>query len=509
VEPGDSIHLSYRVSSAAGLWRTRAWVASTCFGEQAHFESGISVRSRSVAVVVPADCPLGDSLVVGVTTEDVLLRDTTQIGSPRLFSRDTRAPTLSVSFFAPLTGTFTAEPDGDAFTGDRLRLRVEAVDGGLLDHLTIGASTTTVVDTIGLLRQSWTADTSLVVRPDWLGEPSLRFRLDDRAGNVAPERITAPGGLRIHPHRDAVVRETDLSLGIYYEGTLLLAEAADVAVVRQEDIRVVSLTGGQVLRTITPPAIAAGLDVSLTGDTLFAFLTDGSIAAVDLTTTETVMTRIGAVDLSGDPAHQAFGIVALSDGNLLLSVRRYPPSSVRLILVDRPAGTSRFVDELGVGGPRLARDRTGTRVMLQAPTENCAQRLDVAAWSLGAARCDLPNVARAVPAADDRYAIGASVVSGATGALQAMDAPQRWYGPPTVAEFDPDGSHLHFSSALLGVNEIGTGTIVRVRLGDGQIVDRIVVPRYPTALRITSDGRRMVVLSVFGGRTTLAVIELP
>lgn len=505
VEPGDSVRFTYHLASEAGLWQTRAWIASACYAERAHFERGANTRLRSVAIAVPPDCPLGDSITVGVTAIDLMFRDSTKLASPRLFPRDTRPPALTVSFLAPPARSPVAQPAGDFFVGDRIPVHISTADDGLLDHLSITASTSAAADTIRLPISRWATDTLLTVREGWRGEPELRFRLRDRAGLVAPERVTAAGAMRVHPHRDATARTIDLSLWTYFEPKLLVSDLAGVAIVRQENIRLISLATGAILRTITTPVEDAWIDLTPAGDTLFAFLSDHSIAALDLSSNATEMTRIGTTLTGADASYRPQAMVVLGDGNMLLTVKRLFEDSLRVVLYERPAGTYRFLDEYPARARALVRDRAGTRVLLHAAVNNCLRRLDVVAWSLGPESCGWDVEVRSMDDAADRFAIGSAVVNGATGVADTLQAPKGWYGPATASAFDPDGLHLYYVAAYTEQ----TASLIRVRLSDGVIVDRVSVPPYPALLRLTADGRRAVLVSHWAGTTALTIVEFP
>lgn len=507
VQPGDTVRFVYHASAAAGLWRSTAWIASTCYRAKHVFEFGGFTRTNTVGIEVPATCPLGEDLTAGVKISDSFLREASLVTTQSLEVRDVTPPTVSAVFKGPEVSGFwwLDDPTGDYFVGDSLRMLLTATDNSQLSLVTIGGSSSASVDTVPAVGPSWTGEHMVHLGPEWIGSPDLRVRARDLAGNWGPVWSPSASGWRVHPTRAVTTRLTPLTSPVLPPvADLLVSEALDLAVTNLFDIKILSISTGAVLRTVVPPATAAAIDLTLGRDTLVAFLVDRTIAVLDLTSPTSVMTRIPFALTGEDTLRLARNVRVLAGGRTLVTAGFENQDFARVFEVDLATGAHRVATEFTTAFWRIDRDATGARAVLWHYDAPCARRLDVASWTLGPEICGLPGKRQvAFDPFADRFAVGAVVVDASTGEKRSL-APVGWYDGTFQSAFDLDGLHLHAAA------QTWTGhSLVRSRLSDGAIIDRVLLGGYPARLVPLADGRRFVTLLTSSDEFGFMLIQFP
>lgn len=192
VEPGDTIRVTYRATSAFGLWTTglvldEAWESVFSFAD--HMSLDVT---RTVDVVVPLGARLGVPFTIKAFAQDGGLQATVLAAPGTMQIVDLRAPVITE------TGAVAAQ----YFVGDVINLAVEAEDNNQLGWLvySLGAPAN-VIDSVrsaaDVPMARWSVP--LVVQPGWVGMPTFTVFVRDIAGQASEVVDLAPGGLTILP----------------------------------------------------------------------------------------------------------------------------------------------------------------------------------------------------------------------------------------------------------------------------------------------------------------------
>jgi hypothetical protein len=189
LEPGDTVRVTYVAQSSFGLWTTEANTESA-FALRRHFAELMGpVALRDALFEVPRGATLGVPLAIVVQAADLALQTTTTRVETTMRVVDRRPPVI-VSH-GPLSGDFTV--------GQLFPITVRATDNNQLGWLVyeFGAPVH-LVDSVRVAADVPTSDWNvpLLVRPTWVGTPSLTVFVRDAAGNASFPLQSPTGGLR-------------------------------------------------------------------------------------------------------------------------------------------------------------------------------------------------------------------------------------------------------------------------------------------------------------------------
>ncbi len=504
-QPGAVVRVAYTATSAAGVWKTVASASGPCFVRQEFAERTAVTTSRTADLQLPATCPLGAPIGLRVEVTDVYGRETVVVADSVLRLADVTRPTVFPFFYTPNGAMMFGGPRGTYFVGDSIRGSIGAQDNGLLRSAhweEMVSGTRDSVLSVGVDRYT---GVGILVRPEWLGEPRLRFYAIDAAGLVSDTVLSDPDLFSVRPSVARATRTLNLGVGDVVDLELSASRALAVALQNGVGIRLVSLASGQLVRTISRPAGQAQpmeLAMSITGDTLFVALSGRRLGILDLTVADAPLVEVPIALLADSTSWSLQGIAATSVGTLLITAVRGDPFRNRLIEFD-PATSAESPLSLAVGEGDLERNADGSRVLIPAPSFGCVIRLEFPTRTELSA-CGAGEGPRNLDPTGTWVASGFNVFDGSLQRWNDLQLPLggNLLGFQTAVGFDAPAAHFLYAGLHNGV-----AAIFRSRLSDGRLVDRTRMPFTATLLRTGVDGTELVATGWTVGGTTLAIVE--
>lgn len=505
LEPGGLVTVDFTAISAIGVWRTAVLVSGPCEVYREFDERFETTVKRSATLQLPTNCELGAPVDVTVYVTDAALdRRARQVPSSYTLVDVTRPW---------IRGATAPRPTGPYFTGDTIDFVVTAGDNHVVKSIVWEARPFGVRDSILSPAGGSDVKIRIPVRPGWSGPIELRYFARDVAGLASDTIVSAPGSMTIYPGVD---RPTT-SMTLDDSGDLIDGEVVDlargVAYLRQplsRRIAVVSLASMQVVSTIPLAPYPADMDLTAGGDSLLVALPElQALGIIDLRRPDRRLELLTVDLVAGYPVPArwtASEVRALANGKAFLLVAiEFGP---RLLLeVDLATGAQRVRFEAGpegsIGGgfveaAALTRSPDGSAMAVRR--SNCVERYDGATDRFGP--CVQPQTLGIVTSADasgQRFSIGLDVYDAAWHHVQRVGMLPP--GSGAVSALTLDGRELFFA--------YGRG-IVRASAVDGRILDRQLLPVRPSRVRMSPDGKSLIVVgtSVATGLPAIAVIDL-
>ncbi|HEX9938434.1 MAG TPA: hypothetical protein VGB15_14960 [Longimicrobium sp.] len=282
--PGQLVDVSYTVNAPAGLWETVVILsggATAEFRTREQFQTGAGERSRTVTV--PANSNPGKPVMVSVRVADALLRVAVANAPGPYTLVDREAPVLMrVATRSP----FNPRPNdmvGQYAPGDTITATWIGHDNNALVRVGWGldAPGLAVRDSL-LMNDPGAGPLRIPVRPEWVGANLMRVWLTDRAG-LRTEMVSLADSIRVYPIRNRPTR-TAQHTGHYREALLDPARRLLYLSLRERnEIAVLSLATMTYGTPIALPGPGAGMDLSISGDSLLvAIPAMNGLAVVDL-----------------------------------------------------------------------------------------------------------------------------------------------------------------------------------------------------------------------------------
>jgi hypothetical protein len=486
LEPLDTLNLSYSATSAGGLWQTLVHLSGPCDVQRSFAEHLQPEATHSVSMPIPSACQLGVPLQVTVATVDGGL----QVGSRSLSTGiklvDETPPALEATFFSS-SGSGDVDLSGIFFGGDSIQVNYSASDNHELNELhwnvlPAGAG----VDGSLPVSGSAAAPTIFVpLKETFSGTVQLRVSASDAVGLSSNVITTSAGTTRVYP-----------SLRFPYDSTVDALEAFDMIADARRDvayllqpserrIQVLSLSTMQVSGTISLPSRPGEFDISSGGDSLVVLLPGNyALGIVDLRASswQTSVVPITAIDHSVEQTR--WHLSTLSNGKVFVSAMTSASGSDQLIEVDLATGAQRVRTDAGENGyihfSTMARSLDHSVVVLNGAM-TYFQRYDASTDHFSARK--VANTPYLTPVLD---AIGAHVVIGDELYDASLDYVRKITSPvPSVQDtthlvLSPDGAVLY--------QLLGRRGVVRVRVSDGALLDRIIDPIGANYMRLSDDG---------------------
>jgi hypothetical protein len=503
VEPGQAITVAYTATSEVGLWATAVELSGACEALTVYAERLEKSATRTLSIPLSSSCEVGTPVRLTVYALDAALQETSRQGA-QVTLVDRTPPHVTPLFFPPTGGSATPEIAGDYFTGDSLYLIFNASDNHSLralvwEILPFGFRDSLIVS--GPFAGPWM---KIPIRPEWTGPIQLRLYARDAAGLTSEAVTSAPGALNVAPTvvlptawttvpgeiREFVI---DVPRGVVY---LLQTNESRIAVL--------STATMTVTRTIATPIRATDLDLSAGGDSLvLALPAGGALGIIDLRQPSAAVTPIPLADLDMTRNQRPYQVRVAANGKALVSLQGSQPSAYTLLEVDLATGTQRHRTDAGdggfVGGGHLERSHDRSVIVVNGGA-NLFQRYD--------ATVDRFGPRRSATVSDWRPSIDMMGIHVATGLdvygetllhLRRVRAPILGGIPRTA--LSADGEYLYIVLWNHG--------IVRSRVSDGMIVDRIPNPIGPDAIRASADGAMVITAEgIARSQTRISRIDL-
>ena len=501
LQPGDTLHVSYTATSTVGLWETALEISGPC-DTTVSFADMLKPRaSHDVRIPLPAACTLDSAVTVTAGALDVLY----QYGSGRTTLPhlvDHTPPTVSAIVRSPYQDWEPIASTADyLFAGDSIGIEISAADnnairGAYWDLEPVGASDSLILTQVA--SGSWSA--SIPVQPSWPDTLQLRAYVRDVAGNVSDTASTTADGIVVYPTWATTANRTTVAGAI---GDMVFDEPRGLLCVLQpnaHDIAIVSLASGVVTGTVPTPDYVPGFDLSPSGDSIITVLQNmAELGVVDLTQASPTLTTVALPGL--DSAYNLLNVKVASNGEALIATQNIYSGVKRLYSYDLGTGTGR----LRMDGPDLsdtasgamARSDDGSTIVVNGFSNGFA-RYDAATDSF-----ETPHTARVqnsdpvIDASGDAVIVAGDVYDASLQYVRTVQAPPADAEPTALS---PDGQTYY---AVIGPNWVQRG-IVRSRVSDGTILDRIQLPTPISLIRASPDGTALAVVS----NGLIAIVEL-
>lgn len=488
LEPGGQLIVSYRATSAVGIWATAVELTGACEAFLEFSEHLSTSVARSEAIRIPSGCNLRVPITVNVYAADAALRVVTRgvVGPlivdhtpPRLVAatllRPEGANTLGAIRFAGDSLAFAAiAEDNNGLSA----IVYELMPGGRRDSVTAAGATFSATP----LKVPLPADAS--------GFVQVRIYARDRAGNTSPAVTTVLDEIRVLPTIERPTIHATL-----FDGGLTDIVVDDVHgfiyALRWNGttVTVVSTQTLAITRTIELPYVVASVDFTPSGDTLIVTGGQG-LTVIDLRAATPVVTEI---PLPSDPPLRTVRAVVLGNGKAYVAVTNALSSVQRLLEVDLATGQARTRSEPAAANGNViasAMQRSPDRTVLAFNGgQNHFWRYDVRTdqFTLGGA-VPWTGVVPSLDRGGQHTAIWLDIYDASLAferRVESVYGSTTWPVPSTLAA---DGEYLYHLGPPGSMR-----SIMRARVSDGVLLDRIVNPFPGDIVRVASDDSFLVI----------------
>lgn len=504
---GASVDVTYTASSPYALWMTVIETSGAFTSKQTVAESLEGTSTRTVRFTVPRGATYGEPLVVRVTSVDASYQQSWETARPQLVVVDRTAPKLSST---TLLGSAPALPSGQFAVGERLPLNFTASDEDVLRWVVveIGAPVN-ARDSLPLSFNFEYSSPGPIVKPEWVGAPTVSFYVRDAAGNRSASISSLPDSVRFFP---TATHPTTLIGGTLSATTL---SSADLAHDLRRNLLYLSATNGSiaVLDPVTSsfrapiPIVTASyanltFDLTVSGDSLVVtqrgsrtlrivnLAQPGTpVSTVPLTILDTVVAAYATTGTIGTSrlrvAANGKAIVSLLDnttsGDATLAVDL--ATGRQAIRTDARAASASWTRGLAALPDRskIASVDASCRMLYLAATDSFTPCRSGSVSGLATINDWLPYSLNTL---GSRLTFGTLLFDGDLSLLGRSPNVVRNMPYYVGLTLSPDGAYYY-----VGAN----GTVTKVRVADGVYVERFTVPIPAERLYMSPDGQWMMV----------------
>lgn len=505
-EPLDTLTITYTATSAATLWQTAVLLSGPCEAQRVFSEKLQPTVTRSVSVVIPSECELGVPLKVAVAAVDAGLQVGSRLLPADISLVDETPPSIGALFLSP-DGLQATDLSGIFFGGDSIQVNFFAMDNHQLRALRweVLPTGTGIDGSLGVSSQGASPTVYVHLKPESSGPIQLRLYARDAVGLVSNTITTSAGATVVYPSVELPTDSApvegptwdaipDTRRGLVY----LLQQA-------QRRILVLSLTSMSVTGTIPLSSMPNGFDITAGGDSLIVALPDErALGVVDLRESawHSALVPVTALDPVED--QRPSDVLALSNGKVFIAATNPLGYSNVLIEADFATGVQRVRTDAGVNG-NINGNVMGRSLDHSVVVLNCGpdffQRYDVATDHFGERKSASSYVPPVLDATGTRVAVGLDVYDGSLQFLRRISSPLPQSGAVISTVLSAEGDVLYQLFARPGV--------VRSRVSDGAILDRVSNGIRVDQIRVSDDGTMLVTFPRFDGLTGgVSTIEL-
>lgn len=505
VEPGDSVTVTASARDNALLTSIVLTGSGALTQAETLYAFGDSAEATARFQIPPA-AGYGTTFTFTAVAHDVSLPSLPMSSTPRIL-RDFTLPTITGG--GPINGG-TQDP---IVPGDTLSVAIDALDNHRLVWVGFRVGQPVVFqDSVAVNASTSSLILKRVAAQSWAGTPIVTLFARDSTGNLGTQPF--PLGIRV---LDAVRRPTRTAAGAgaamdmafdVTRGTLYLLRSSNIRV-----LPIASLTDET---PIALPIAAIGrLDLTPSDDSLLVtfFPYKNYLGVVDLTQAVRV---VDTVPMAYDTTRGGPYEVAVAANNLaLIAIEGLSPG---LLAYDLATGTPTMRTDVGAAGvipnqvSLIAAQGRGRIVVAGAPPPCCpndvAQVYDTAGDAFSTP-VNLPLRSYLTPQSADsagtRFLVAGTLFDGALATVGTFAYPSNPDFPNTavLSTMSADGQHGYFSQI---VPQTTFGTITKVRLSDGVVLVRILLPKSASAMLVTPDGTMLVAVAP---DYTVMVVDLP
>lgn len=505
LEPGDTLHLAYTATSAVGLWQTIIRLGGACDSTVFIPERRTTEVTRALAIMLPPACSLGSPVTVTGTAVDAGQQTASAaLTLPGL--TDHTPPTITLSVRLP-DGDWTpaASIVGYLFAGDSIGIDIHARDNHRL-HAAYWN-----VQQLGLRDSLFSMDADsgywiryIHIKQDLHNTIQVAVYATDSVGLVSDTVSTAPSAITVYPTLQPAPiplpipgGATDVAIdqkrGVLY----LLQNGSDRIEVR-------SLASGDSLSTIPVPPYMSRFELTPGGDSLIV-LPQGArtFNVVDLTQTPPALTEVPLVGL--DSGLIAINVRVASTGLALAVAKNALYDGEQLYSYDFATDTGRMrtdAPDPGVNASGALERSTDGTVIVANGLGNSFVRYDALTDAFETPQTALvPNSDPTVDSTGANVVVAGDLYDASLQYVRTM-LPAVTPGQPGILA--PDGQ-TYFT--MLAPRDTTRG-IVRYRVSDGTLLDRIPLQTQIHLLRISPDGKILVAAAYDGSITIIDLTQL-
>ena len=495
LQPGDTIIVSYDVSSTFGLWATVIDFSGGFTGEYVVAEGLAKHSAKSVAIVVPGGSQLNVPIVVKVTAFDAATQLSSRTLATQMFVADLEPPTIFGAMFGDLPGNQPgARLNGQFAVGEIMPLQVAALDNNEVSWLVYEVTgPTTFRDSVpNDVLHSASAFWSLRIpaRPEWVGAITFSIYIRDGGGLLSAPGRSKPDSLHVYPIVTPPMR-TGTILSSSYPAKF---DAKRNVLYLSRPGKTIGVYNLATMADETPISLTSnpgGIDLSPTGDSLVVTLPDErSLAIVDLTQAARPVTTLHLALLDTVPSMNVNFpalprlVTIAANGKAMLYLNDHLATGDAVIEHDLRTGMQRVRADAKVlissSDFHQAVGATGDRTQLYHLTP-CAQRYEVATDAFTPCKRGVYTYAwgHSADRTGQRFTWG-DVLYGA-----GLDSLRLFALAPQILDLKltPDGQRVIIA---------GWTGITIADANDGHFIERIPLPTQVSELLIAPDGLRII-----------------
>lgn len=509
--PGRSLTITYEAESASGVWESGILVSGAFSARMLdrHAVTGTvggTVRGR-VEIAVPADAQIGQPIRVQAYALDGFLQPGVATSATQVQVVSNKPPVLRYAYFLTSvpSGMDSNRLVGNFAAGDTMKVRGDVMESrgpGWLVYTLGGA--VSVRDSVPVPFTTGNIDVSIPVKPEWVG--ATRFSVQVVNGeHMYSGTASAPAdSFRIvpapeYPVRTATfaTRATDMVLD-EARGLLYLAFPYTG---RVEVLSLATMTSTSInLGTVRHSPLA--VELTRGGDTLLAALpSETAVAVVDLARPDAAPLKVPIL-VNGEKIH-VWGVRVAANGKVLVSGVPWAKQVVEM--TSSGTGQRLRADTEAAGATIVAaRSADRGRIFLERVDPRCVIVYDSRTNEIGSCfPAGRHYGSWSSTPSGDRFAWGYDVFDADRGRVRSFPIVSGTSFSYTTG-LSPDGSHLYVGLVR---------GIAKLRVSDGEYVERITLPGSVEGRILFAGPRRMIAVDARAdspdGPTTVYVVDLP
>jgi hypothetical protein len=498
IESGDTLTVTYAVSSPIGIWEAAVEVGGACTISRVFPEHLATTATRTVSIVIPPQCLLGSALNVTARAYDAAAQGVeTSLATLTLVDRTPPRARVWVDWLYPSSlGPFV-------LGGDSLLVTVSGSDNHALSAEFWQLQPAGAIDSLLTSLPAYGRQRTIPVPDSTPGKALMRAWSRDATGLVSDTAIAPPDSVRVIPSRSHAIRASAV---IPEVGAMTVAERRGMvyAVIgNPPQILGISVQSLAVTATIPLPVAAGDIDVTPSDDSLVVTLPDRrAVGIIDLTAASPTVAMISLPSMAA--GNWPGRVRTLANGHVFVTVGG-DPATQTLLELNVQTGVDRVRTDAGangVVGPAVLERSYDHRIVAVDARNNIPARLQRYDLGTDAFGSSLVHDAWFQPAVDGtgtHIALGTTVYDAALNIERAGESPALGRGLfPVALSFD--GTSLFHTIYPFG--------LLRDSVANGELVERTRLTFYaPYLLRTSSDGKTIIVYDSQNSR--IVVIDLP
>ena len=492
---GGTMDVSYTITAPAGAWRTDVVLSGGCAAAAAVSEELATIVTRTVRVPLPPTCPINASLRATVVSVDAAGRGAVDTARGTIL-RDSLPPNLTLALDADSTAAATFFASPTLVQGNAAYLRMVAADVGLVTALSWSVDPLGVRDSVSLSATSDARSLRVPLPPGFMGSIQARASAVDLAGN----RTTTPDQSQlVLPVQPGNVVSTTRSGAIF---DLIVDDARNRVYVLGRGTDAVgtwlfsySATTLALMDSLRVADNTLNLVLAKDGSALFPYKPFTHILRVDLDAPRLAYTTLDTTVYNGHGGR----LFSLANGTL---VALMTSSSAFPVLMEADAVSGVFTlrtDAPAVVGVGILASGDG-RYLFFKTNPTVWTRMDV--FTGQRVVVSSPAFTGVVPEPDQggaRLRLGSMSIDVLSGTSRVLLLAPSSSVVPNGLTPDWASQFVAYHNGVVGVQQVGSGVMSGY----------LEIPRFPTSVQMSTQGRRLAMLYDDSGPPRLALLALP